>query len=145
MTFRIVIDSREQKPFAFPCPSIVRALRAGDYSVDGFESRVAVERKSLADFAKSAIHDRERFGRELELLAGFQAACVAVEGDLDRTLRGEASEIRGVSGASLLGAAVDIGLRYGVPVHWCGSRQAACAFTERFLRQFVVLHPEVTP
>jgi len=24
-----------------------------------------------------------------------------------------------------------------VPVYWCGSRQAACAFTDAFLRMFV--------
>ena len=41
-----------------------------------------------------------------------------------------------------LGATVHIGLHYGVPVFWCGSRQAARAFTDAFLRMFVRLRAQ---
>ncbi len=50
MTFRIVVDTREKEEYAFPCAVLHRKLDAGDYSVQGHEDRVAVERKSLADF-----------------------------------------------------------------------------------------------
>lgn len=57
---RIVIDSREQAPFLFEGYGAEvgpGALAAGDYSLCGLESLVAVERKSLADLTM-------RLGRE---------------------------------------------------------------------------------
>jgi ERCC4-type nuclease len=138
MTFRIVVDTREQEAFSFTCPVLHCKLDAGDYSVAGFESRVAVERKSLADFTHTVIHDFARFCVELDKLAHMEAACIVVEADLDAVLRGRHAEtLRGVTPRSLLGASVHVAQRFHVPVFWCGSRQAACAFTDAFLRAFV--------
>ena len=142
MSFRICVDSREQQPYAFPCETVRKALPAGDYSIEGLENQVAVERKSLPDFTATVVHDTARFARELRLLATYAAACVVVEADLDAVLRGlRQDDLRCVSPATLLGSALHISLRYRVPVHWCGSRQAACAFTEGFLRMYCRLHP----
>jgi len=138
VAFRIIVDSREQEPWGFTCPAVTRKLDAGDYSVEGLEDQVAVERKSLADFVRTVIHERRRFARELEKLAGYRAACVVIEADLDKVLRRKhPEELRSVSAGAVLGAALWITLRYGVPVFWCGSRQAAKAFTEGYLRTFV--------
>lgn len=140
MTFCIVVDTREKAEYTFACPVVRCKLDAGDYSVEGFERRVAVERKSLADFTHTVIHDFARFSQELEKLSRMDAACVVVEADLDAVLRGQHTDtLRSVSPPSLLGASVHISVRYGVPVLWCGSRQAACAFTDAFLRTFVRL------
>ncbi len=138
MDFRIVIDTREQEPWGFDCPTVRRKLGAGDYSVDGLEAAVAVERKSQSDFASTVIHHFERFAAELDRLSRYEAACIVVEADLDAVLRGRAvGDLRGVAPESILGAAVYITLRWGVPVFWCGSRPAARAFTNAYLRMFV--------
>ena len=83
MAFRIIIDTREQAEYSFACQVVHRKLDAGDYSVEGFESRVAVERKSLPDFVHTVIHDFDRFAAELEKLSQMDAACIVVEADLD--------------------------------------------------------------
>ncbi|MEW6197994.1 MAG: ERCC4 domain-containing protein [Planctomycetota bacterium] len=133
--FRIVIDTREQEPWSFTCATLRRALPAGDYSVDGLEHAVAVERKSLADFTRTVLHEFPRFAAELDQLAQLSHACIVVEADLDHVLRGRAADaLRGASPESLLGAAVHIQARFHVPVLWCGSRQAARAFTDAYLR-----------
>jgi ERCC4-type nuclease len=138
MDFQIVIDTREQEGYAFSCVTIRAKLEAGDYSAVGFEQRVAVERKSLPDFVHTVIHDFDRFANELEKLARMEAACVVVEADLDAVLRGlHRDSLRSVAPQSLLGVALHIGIRWRVPVYWCGSRQAACAFTDAFLRTYV--------
>lgn len=138
MDFRIIIDTREQEPFGFTCATVRRALPAGDYAVDGHEELVAVERKSLTDFVHTVIHDFGRFAAELDQLSQLPHACIVVEADLDRVLRGQCGDaLRGASPESLLGAAVHIQVRFGVPVIWCGSRQAACAFTDAYLRMVV--------
>ncbi len=69
---KIVRDSREQSPFHFEdarfdgVEVIEGTLTTGDYSIAGLESRVAVERKSLADFIGSISTGRERFEREVD-------------------------------------------------------------------------------
>lgn len=136
--FRIVIDTREQAEYSFSCETVRRKLDAGDYSVAGFEHRVAVERKSLPDFVHTVIHDATRFAAELQKLAGMDAASVVIEANLDDVLRGRHGDVlRSVAPQAVLGAAIHIALRWQVPVYWCGSRQSSCAFTDAFLRMFV--------
>lgn len=130
----IVIDTREQEPYSFDprlTGAVRRALPAGDYSVEGLEDRVAVERKTLDDFVSTVIHSRARFRKELRKLAGYPAACVVVEaGVLDVLLhryRGDAHP------NAVLGNALSVILDYRVPVFFCGNRQAACQFVQAYL------------
>jgi len=130
----IVIDSREKEPYSFDPPligAVRRALEAGDYSLDGLEDQVAVERKTLDDFVSTVIHRRRRFRQELGKLSRYRAACVVVEAGLldvlGKRYRGEARP------EAIVGTTLSILLDYGVPVLFCGNRQAACHFTRGFL------------
>lgn len=102
--FRIAIDTREQAPWSFTgfradaaqgrkpliIQTVTTTLASGDYSIDGLEAEVSIERKSVADFYGTILGDRARFEREL---ARLQAMCetgghaeIVVEGDwLDLT------------------------------------------------------------
>jgi ERCC4-type nuclease len=137
-----IIDTREQEPYAFD-PALVtavrRALPVGDYSIDGYEASLAVERKSLEDFVSSVVRARERFGRELRRLAEYDLACVVVEGTLDDVM---ARRYRsGVHPLAVVGAALSIIVDHGVPVFFCGDRQLACRFVEGLLCRY---HRKVT-
>jgi ERCC4-type nuclease len=91
--FTVVVDTREQLPFAFAGiradavhgrrPVLVRTVRcglpAGDYSLAGFELSVAIERKSLADLFSTLGQARARFVRELQQLDTYAFAAVVVE------------------------------------------------------------------
>ncbi len=133
----VIVDTREQKPFCFkadPSVTTVHAkLDAGDYSVAGFEATVAVERKTLEDFAGSITRNRGRFFREIGKLSKMTHSCVVVEDDLSGVFSPEF--ISGVHPASLVGTAVAIGMNYGVPVFFCGNRYAAELWTVTFLRR----------
>jgi len=89
---RIVIDTREQAPWAWdPSDAVteVRALSAGDYALESDCERVkgratlavrfAVERKSLNDFAQSVSSNYERFLREMDRAATWPARIVIGE------------------------------------------------------------------
>jgi DNA excision repair protein ERCC-4 len=130
----IVIDTREQEPYSFDtrlAATVRRALPAGDYSVAGLESAIAVERKSLDDFVSTVINSRARFRNELRKLAGYRAACVVVEAGMPDILlhryRGEAHP------NAVLGSALSIILDFRIPVFFCANRQAACQFTQAYL------------
>ena len=130
----IVIDTREQAPYEFDPTrfEVVRkALPAGDYSLVGSEERVAVERKSLADFVQTVIRSRTRFHAELRKLTGYQFACVVVEGSLRDVLEGKYAS--GAHPNAVFGAAVSICVDWGVPVYFCGDRQAARRFAKDYL------------
>ena len=80
----IVVDSREQRPYAFTYEKYAAtvqpgALAVGDYSLAGLTDKVAVERKELSDLVACLGRDRERFERELQRGAALDAFCVVVE------------------------------------------------------------------
>jgi DNA excision repair protein ERCC-4 len=133
----IAIDTREQEPYGFD-PSRVttvrRTLPAGDYSLAGSETAVAVERKSLEDFVATTVHARERFARELRRLAAYDFACVVVEASMEDVL---AHRYRsGADPHSVFGTVLSIVVDHRVPVFFCGDRQIACRFVEGLLSHY---------
>jgi len=133
----VVVDTREQEPYDFDpqCVTVIRrALPAGDYSIEGFEDSVAVERKSLADFVSTVIRGRDRFQKELKRLQSYEAACVVVEASLRDILEGNYRS--GAHPNSILGAILSIIVDFGIPVYFCSDRQVACRFVEGYLRRF---------
>jgi ERCC4-type nuclease len=129
-----VIDTREQEPLGFN-PQLVRpvrrALPAGDYSVEGLEQTVAVERKTLDDFVGTVIRARERFYRELRRLSDYARACVVVEASLEDLLAGRYRG--GAHPQALLGTALAIAVDFDIPVFFCSNRQITCRFVEGYL------------
>jgi len=132
----IVVDTREKAPYTFDPKRFSverRALPAGDYSLVGSEERVAVERKSLADFAQTVIRARRRFHEELRKLAACEFACIVVEGSMRDVIEGAYGT--GAHPNAVFGAAISICLDWHVPVHFCGDRQSAKQFIEVYLER----------
>ena len=133
---KVVIDTREQLPYRF-APARVEVTRAGlasgDYSLLGFEARVAVERKTVDDFVGSITVGRERFLRELDRLRKYECAAVVIEGSLadlhEHRYRSLATT------ASVLGTAWALHCRY-VPLVFAGSRELGVLATEGILRRW---------
>jgi len=83
--FAILIDSREQRPYRFVGHMTIKTgLRTGDYSIDGYEDLVSVERKSLDDYYGCLAASRKRFERELERLSLMPYPAIVVEATLTR-------------------------------------------------------------
>jgi ERCC4-type nuclease len=75
-----VIDTREQLPLDLsPLTITKKALKTGDYSLLGYETEVAFERKSLGDFIMCCTFERERFEREIERLTVFKYKAIFIE------------------------------------------------------------------
>ncbi|CAM2070254.1 ERCC4 domain-containing protein [Sulfidibacter corallicola] len=108
-----------------------RALPAGDYSLAGHETEVAVERKSLADLLGTLTRGRRRFKAELKRLATYRFAAVVVEANFRDALTGNYNSQ--LKPNALIGSVMSITLDHGIPVFWLGDRQAAVAFTEWYL------------
>ena len=132
----VVVDTREQEPYHFDPERVTatrRALPAGDYTLEGWEDQVAVERKTLEDLVGMVIRSRKRFRKELERLAEFKAACVVVEADLSDILTERYRS--GAHPNAVLGAVLSIVVDFRLPVYFCSDRQSACRFVEGYLRR----------
>ena len=130
----IVIDTREKHPYSFSTPTARRKLEAGDYSIEGFETVAAIERKELNDYVQTVIYRKERFGKELAKLAHYRLKAIVVEASMSDILAGLYEGH--VAPQSVIGATVGIILGFGVPVYFACNRQIALHFTETLLTKF---------
>ena len=134
-----LIDTREQWPYRFfddagnLLPMRRVKLDEGDYTVEGLEGRVVVERKELNDFVGSISRGRKRFWRELNRLAFYDHAIVVIEGDLSQIAHHKYKAPR-VYPSQLIGTIIRLYLK-GVPVVMASNRAVAQKFTQRFLEK----------
>lgn len=131
----IIVDTREQTPWTFEGQGIstVQArLAAGDYSVEGLESRVSIERKSLDDWTGTVLRDRARFYRELALLRAFDFRCVIIEAGVREIMTGNYKS--GANPEAIIGFVAEVAVCQSVPVYLAGSRAEAQVLAGAFLR-----------
>lgn len=153
----LLIDTREQAPFRFANlkadardghkPIVVRieqkALAAGDYSIEGFEDQVAVERKSREDAFATWISDRNHRGiPQLEKLSALPMAFIVLECTLGQIAEGPLRpgldpDMRKRQGKSLYRSILAWMCRYP-SVHWlpCDGRGFAEVTTYRLLSRW---------
>lgn len=137
----ILMDSREQRPFAFSGPRYegvaveTGTLAVGDYSLAGLTDRVAVERKELSDLVQCLGRERERFERELQRGAALDAFAVVVEAAWVDLAGGRyRSRLNPHAACQSVAAFM---ARYRAPFLFAGSRAAAEYVTWSFLRQYL--------
>lgn len=134
----IVCDTREQRPYdfvRFPGAEVkCGTLGTGDYSLEGHEERVSIERKELSDLLGCLTHDRPRFLREFERTAGLEFFALVVEATWGTLARGEYRSRMNPTAAvqSLLSMSV----RFRLPVYCAGSREGGEATTYHLLRHY---------
>ena len=129
---RIIVDTREQRPWAFPgCDTVRAKLDTGDYSVEGLETRVCVERKSLDDWTGTVIRARPRFYRELERMRAFEFRCVIIEASVREISEGRYQSL--AKPASVLGFIGEIAVAQSVPVYLGGTRAESQILAKTFL------------
>lgn len=138
---RVIVDSREQVPFAFSGPRYegvtveVGTLTVGDYSLAGLTDKVAVERKSLPDLVACLGRERERFERELQRGAALDAFAVVVEASWADLAGGKyRSKLQPHAACQSVLAFAG---RYRLPFPFAGSRAAAEYVAWFFLRQYL--------
>lgn len=82
----VIVDTREKLPYSLQMnsglvlPQKVATLKTADYSLQGYEDRVAYERKSFPDLLGSIGKHRERFSAEIQRLETMTYRGILVEG-----------------------------------------------------------------
>jgi ERCC4-type nuclease len=105
-------------------------LATGDYSVQGLENIVAVERKSLGDLLGCIGQNRERFDREVIRLLAYPVRAIVVEACWADLERGEwRSQI---TSSAAIGSVLGW-IAQGVPIIMAGDHPRAGRYVSRLL------------
>jgi len=82
-----VIDQQEKKPYIFK-QAIRKYLKTGDYSLEGLEDEMTVERKSLEDWIGSMTIHREREERKFQRMSEMSYSALVLESTIDEMKAG---------------------------------------------------------
>lgn len=141
--FTIVKDSREQEGYTFePSKSnyhtcngmIVKKLDTGDYTVEGLEDKLCIERKaSVTEFANNVGQDKHRFMQEIERMKSFPYKFIILEFSLTDLMDFPAgSGIKEkdfykvkVTNTYMLKTLMEFQLFHGIHVIFCDSKKNA--------------------
>lgn len=143
----VVIDTREQRPFSFARPIKVArnrlckvrykigTLDTGDYSIEGHEKTVAVERKSLADLFGTLGRGRSRFQRELSRATNRDFFAIVVESELSEILSSP-PKFSKLNPLTVFHTVLSWSVKYPARWFFCPGRDAAEATTIWLLERF---------
>ena len=124
---RIIVDTREQQPlWTAGANVVVRKLDTGDYSLEGFEDVVCIERKkSVAEVATNIVE--ARFWREIDRMAEFKHKHLVCNFTIDDILRYPKGsgipkwrwKYLKVKPKFILSSLSKIQMKYDIEVHYC--------------------------
>jgi len=135
----IIQDTREGLPYKFERWNIeikTSGLKVGDYSIQGFEDKISIERKSLNDLIGCLTgSNRSRFERELSRARSFELFVVIIEADLLTITSGQYHSV--MNPDAVLQSIVAFHIRYGTPFLFAGDRCGAEYLTYSLLQKFL--------
>ena len=121
----VLVDTREQQPFPLfdNHPNWIggerrATMKTGDYTVEGMESLLSLERKNLADIVACTVANRERFIANCVRLAKFRWKAILIEasyGDLKCDCQEFGVESQ-VHPNAVVGTLDAIEAKFGIPI-----------------------------
>lgn len=133
----IYVDTREQKPYIFNktkncMGSILTKLDAGDYTIEGCEDLIRIERKSsVTELFINLGRERERFYNEIERMADIKYKFLVLEFSYADLLKG--SYYSKISPNYIISNLMKLSLEHNIHVIYCGDRINAQDYSRRLL------------
>ena len=141
--FTIIVDTREQQPWNFNnFAKANKKLDTGDYSIDGLQHVLAIERKkSVSELATNIVESR--FHDVVIRLSQLKYSFLLLEFDLEDVLiypigstvpRKMWSKIK-ISPAFILKNILELQLKHNIIVYFCGNSSNAEKMAEHILKK----------
>jgi ERCC4-type nuclease len=121
----VLVDTREQQPLPLFSnhPNWIagerrRALKTGDYSIEGMENFICLERKSFPDLVACTVTYRDRFIAACARLAKFTWKAILVEASFEK-IKGGFDDFDGPSRVhpnAVCGTLAAIEAKFGIPI-----------------------------
>lgn len=121
----VIVDTREKEPLPIyeKHPNWIAGerrgiMKTGDYTVEGMESVLCLERKSLPDLVACTVSYRQRFIDSCHRLAGFKWKAILIEASFEDIKGGfEQFDIpSGVHPNAVCGTLDAIEAKFGIPI-----------------------------
>lgn len=131
--FTIIIDTREQKPWEFPYHVTAnKKLDTGDYSIEGLENIICIERKNSISEIANNIRET-RFKDLLERMKSYKHAFILIESDFEDLMHypigsdipKEKWKYIKITPNFILKFLLEISIKYNVHVIFCGNAKWA--------------------
>jgi ERCC4-type nuclease len=131
---KIVIDTREQKPYKLT-DAVKSALKTGDYSIEGYEEEIAIERKSYSDLYHSLTTAKNRFKKQMKRLSKYPYRYLVIDSTVSSVILGHPQ--CDLPGPVALKKLFEIAVPLGVPV--CFVDNQGDKIVRNLLYQFKVM------
>lgn len=141
----LIIDTREQEGYhydfdRFPnwiAGTVRCALKTGDYTVEGYEDEIIIERKTLEDLVSTLTTKRKTFIKECQRMEAFKRKFIVIEATLARLKSPYAHSDAHPN--SIFGTLIAIQERFGVQVMFAATRELAEEYTVSTLVKYHTL------
>ena len=118
----VLVDTREQWPFEFTnVPNWIehtknKKLAVGDYSIEGMEDQIALERKTLTDLITTLTQHRKRFLKLCEKLAKYRWRALLIEATYE-DIKSPYYDLNTQAHPNAISGSLDaLEARFGIPV-----------------------------
>jgi len=120
----VLVDTREKYPFGFSrfknwiAGAKPTALKVGDYSIEGMETLLVLERKTLTDLITTVIQQRTRFFKLCEKMTKYRWKALLIEASYeDIKTPYDYDEYNTLAHPNAVSGTLDaLEARYGIPV-----------------------------
>ena len=130
---KIITDSRERTPYIFK-NSITKKLATGDYSIEGLEYQVCVERKTLVDAYGTIGKGRSRFIKELQRMSEFEYSAIVIESSLSDFL--VPPPFSRMNPKTCIMSLISWSIKYGVHIYFADNREMGMKLTKSILEKY---------
>ena len=139
-----IIDTREQKPLLLKNKNdtaIFKCLKTGDYSLKGYENKIAIERKSLPDLFKTLGSGHKRFRLELERAKKLDYFAVIIEGSYQKIMnkKFKGSKYIKINSSTISAILFTLHLKYGLNIFFATNRLEAAKIVKEIFKSFIKL------
>jgi ERCC4-type nuclease len=141
--FTIIVDTREQQPWTFTEYSVAnKKLDTGDYSIEGLENLLGIERKkSISEFANNIVESR--FKDVILRMSQLKYSFLLLEFDLEDILiypRGSTVPKRmwdkiKISPAFIIKHILELQINHNIKIVFCGNAINAQKIAEHILKK----------
>ncbi len=142
----VIIDTREPPGHAYDFrrfpkwvgETLRKTLKTGDYSIQGLEDEICVERKTMEDLVSTLTANRKTFIKECQRMEALRRKVIVIESTLarlkSRYLHSDAHP------NSIFGTLVAIQERFDVHIMFAATRELAEEYTVSTLVKYHALH-----
>jgi ERCC4-type nuclease len=147
--YLVIVDTREKTGYSFreydTCRGMIkRKLDTGDYSIDGLEDIICIERKAcVEEIANNIIDTSKRFDREIARMETYKHKYLICEFSMVDIINfpngtGLPADIKKntkITGKFLLKRLMEYQINHGVSVIFCGNKENAFYFVASLLKR----------